>query len=232
MYVLEGDGDDPWAATFSIKSQLNTFDQFAIDGTYFQHDSGLYHIYSCWEDKYSSWPANLCITEMSDPYTVKSTLAERQIISRPTNPWEKTPYNRTVNDRLSSNEGPQQLTNSETGQQFVIYSAARSDNRDYCLGQLELVGDDPMDIDSWEKNNDGCVFYQNPAEEAYGVGHASFVKSPDGSEDWIVYHGMKDPTNGWSARTIRTQKFGWNSDGTPAFPRPGYGPYQIPSGQS
>lgn len=88
-----------------------------------------------------------------------------------------------------------------------------------------------MNPSDWKKHNDGCVFYQNPEEEAYGVGHASFVQSPDGTEDWIVYHGMRDPSNGWAARTIRTQKFTWNEDGTPKFPRPGYGPYQVPSGQ-
>lgn len=249
MYTLEGTGEDPWAANFTYKSQLSTFDQFAIDGTYFQHKTGLYHVYSCWFSQYMSWPANLCITKsvycliyqayffnqpliVENPYIVSSTLSERKIISSPTNAWEKTPYNRTINDRLSSNEGPQQLTNPSTGQQFIIYSAARSDNRNYCLGQLELVGSDPMDLASWKKNNDGCIFYQNPQEEAFGVGHASFVRSPDGSEDWIVYHGMRDPTNGWSARTIRTQKFGWNGDGSPKFPQPGYGPYTTPSGQS
>ena len=29
---------------------------------------------------YSSWPANLCITKMSDPWTVASNHTERQII--------------------------------------------------------------------------------------------------------------------------------------------------------
>jgi len=232
MYVLEGSSSDPWNSTYTLKSQLNTYDQFAIDGTYFQHDSGLYHIYSCWYRQYDAWPANLCITKMSDPWTVASNFSERQIISTPDQPWEKTPFGRPFNQRLSSNEGPQQLTNPTTGQQFVIYSAARSDNRNYCLGQLELIGDDPMNPSDWRKNNQGCVFYQNPKVEAFGVGHASFTKSPDGSEDWIVYHGMRDPTNGWSARTIRTQKFTWNADGSPKFPRPGYGPYQVPSGQN
>lgn len=171
---------------------------------------------------------------MSNPWTISSPLSERAIISKPTNPWEKTPYNRTVNDRLSSNEGPQQLTNPRTNQTFIIYSAARSDNRDYCLGLLELKssGADPLQPDSWYKNNAGCVFEQNPAEQAYGVGHASFTTSPDGSENWIVYHGMRDPTNGWAARTIRTQKFTWDSQtGWPVFPKPGYGPYPVPSGQ-
>ncbi|KAF1809010.1 alpha-N-arab-like proteininofuranosidase [Eremomyces bilateralis CBS 781.70] len=231
MYVLEGSVSHPWEAEYTFKSQLDTYDQFAIDGTYFQHKSGLYHIYSCWINQYDAWPANLCITKMSNPWTVSSTLEERQILSAPTKPWEKTPYNRTVNVRMSSNEAPQQLVNEKTGQQFIIYSAARSDNRNYCLGQLELVGDDPMDLSSWKKLEEGPVFYQNPEEEAFGVGHASFTKSPDETEDWIVYHGMRDPTFGWSARTIRAQRFSWNYDGSPRFPRPGYGPYEAPSGQ-
>ncbi|KAK7709508.1 hypothetical protein SLS57_008712 [Botryosphaeria dothidea] len=232
MYVLEGLGDDPWEASYTFKAELNTFDQFAIDGTYFQHDTGLYHIYSCWIRQYDSWPANLCITKLENPWTVASNISERQVISMPTNPWEKTPYGRPFNERLSSNEGPQQLTNPTTNQTFLIYSAARSDNRNYCLGQLELVGDDPMNPQDWRKNNEGCVFYQDARNQAYGVGHASFTKSPDGSEDWVVYHGMRNPITGWAARTVRAQKFEWNDDGSPAFPRPGYGPYPVPAGQS
>jgi GH43 family beta-xylosidase len=153
-------------------------------------------------------------------------------VSVPENAWEQTPYGRRENYRLASNEGPQQLTNPKTGQEFIIYSAARSDNRNYCLGQLELIGPDPMNAQDWKKNNEGCVFYQNPQEEAYGVGHASFTTSPDGSEDWIVYHGMRNYMSGWGARTVRAQKFTWNEDGSPKFPRPGYGPYDVPSGQN
>lgn len=149
MYVLESSGADPWVSNYTLKPQVDTFDQFAIDGTYFQHSTGLYHVYSCWDTAYSSWPSNLCITKMSDPWTVVSNVTQRQTISVPSNPWEKTPYGRAENYRLSSNEGPEQLTNPQTGQQFIIYSAARSDNRNYCLGQLELVGDDPMNAQDW-----------------------------------------------------------------------------------
>jgi GH43 family beta-xylosidase len=85
---------------------------------------------------------------------------------------------------------------------------------------------------SWLKHTEGCVFYQNPEEEAYGVGHASFVPSPDGSQWWIVYHGMRNYETGWSARSIRTQEFTWAESGEPVFPRPGYGPYEVPSGQA
>ena len=168
---------------------------------------------------------------MDNPWTVSSNFTERQILSVPDQAWEKTPYGRPFNVRLSSNEGPEQLINPQTGQNFLIYSAARSDNRNYCLGQLELVGDDPMNVQDWRKNTEGCVFYQNPSAQAYGVGHASFTTSPDGKQSWIVYHGMRDPSNGWAARTIRTQEFRWNANGSPKFPKPGYGPYAVPAGQ-
>ena len=252
MFVLESSDSDLWTFNYTLKSQLDTYGQFAIDGTYFQHSTGLYHIYSCWYRAYDGWPSNLCITKskclsspykhgefeyrrtifslekarkkegemekkygfygadgniVSNPYTVASNFSQRQILSVPSNSWEKTPYGRASNVRLSSNEGPEQLTNPVTGQTFIIYSAARSDNRNYCLGQLELVGSDPMNVQDWRKNNEGCVFYQNALEGA-------------------------NPTSGWAARTIRTQQFEWKQDGTPGFPRPGYGPYEKPNSSS
>lgn len=152
---------------------------------------------------------------VDNPWTVSSNFTERQILSVPSLPWENTPYGRPFNPRLATNEGPEQLINPKTGQSFVIYSAARSDNRNYCLGQLELTGDDPMNVQDWQKHTQGCVFYQKPREKAYGVGYASFTPSSDGSENWIVYHGMKDPSNGWGARDGRSPEIclepGWNA---------------------
>src|SRR4029079_10188558 len=49
-----------------------------------------------------------------------------------------------------------------------------------------------------------------------------FFKSPDGTEDWIVYHGVNNP-NGDCGRTLRTtriQKFTWNADNTPNLGAP------------
>jgi len=191
MFVLEGDGPDPWTSTFTMKSMLNTFDQFAIDGTYFKYNNNLYHIYSCWEDTYSGWPANLCITQMENPWTVSSNLSDRRMISVPNEPWEQVPYGRPV--RLATNEGPEQLVNPKTGQNFVVYSAARVNTPFYCLGMLELVGNDPLQYQSWRKHRDGCVFHQNTEAGVYGTGHASFTASPDGSEDYVVYHALTAP---------------------------------------
>jgi GH43 family beta-xylosidase len=188
MFVLESSGSDPWTSTYTMKGMLNTFDQFAIDGTYFQFNSSLYHIYSCWEHQYDGWPANLCITQMSSPWNVTSSLLDRRMISIPDEPWEQVPYGRPI--RLATNEGPEQLVNPKTGQNFVIYSAARVNTPFYCLGMLELVGNDPMQYQSWKKHREGCVFHQNTQAGIYATGHASYTTSPDGSEDYIVYHAQ------------------------------------------
>lgn len=230
MFVLESDGSDPWASKYTMKGMLNTFDQFAIDGTYFKHKDQLYHIYSCWENTYSAWPANLCITHLNNPWNVSSSLTQRRMISVPDQAWEQVPYGRA--GRLSTNEGPQQLTNPKTGQNFIIYSAARVNTPFYCLGMLELMGDDPMNYQDWRKHREGCVFHQNPDAGIFGTGHASYTTSPDGSENYVVYHAQTtdDPTPDLY-RTVRTQKFTWNEDGTPNFPKALNGPFPVPSGQ-
>ncbi|KAH8203780.1 hypothetical protein TruAng_002073 [Truncatella angustata] len=230
MFVLEGDEPDPWAADFRLKSQLNSYDQFAIDGTYFVYEDKLYHIYSCWENTYSSWPANLCLRSMSNPWTVSSNFSDRRMISVPDRPWEQIPNGRPI--RLATNEGPQQLTNPKTGQSFVIYSAARVNTPFYCLGMLELVGNDPMEYQSWKKRTQGCVSHQNTKTGVSGTGHANFTTSPDGSEDYLVYHAQTAPNPAADLyRTTRIQKFTWNDDGTPNSPLAENGPSDVPAGQ-
>lgn len=65
-----------------------------------------------------------------------------------------------------------------------------------------------------------------------GVGHCSFAKSPDGTEDWVLYHSKKSETPGWD-RDIRLQPFSWDETGNPDFgsPVPAGSPIPIPSGE-
>jgi GH43 family beta-xylosidase len=58
----------------------------------------------------------------------------------------------------------------------------------------------------------------------YGVGHASFTTSPDGTEWWVVYHSKVSTAPGWD-RDIRMQKISWGGDGAPLFGEP------TPTGQ-
>ena len=57
--------------------------------------------------------------------------------------------------------------------------------------------------------------FQSTAK-TFGVGHNAFVKSPDGTQDWLVYHSKLDRRDGWQ-RAVFVQPFKWTKDGLPDF---------------
>ncbi len=74
-----------------------------------------------------------------------------------------------------------------------------------------------MDSASWKKHPTP-VFQQSKTNGVYAPGHNSFFKSPDGKEDWILYHANAAPGQGCGRnRSPRAQKFTWNANGTPNF---------------
>nr|WP_240731501.1 family 43 glycosylhydrolase [Hymenobacter radiodurans] len=64
------------------------------------------------------------------------------------------------------------------------------------------------------------MFKKSEANSVYGPGHNSFTKSPDGKQDWIVYHAKDAATGKCEQRSSRMQPFTWNTDGTPNFGAP------------
>jgi GH43 family beta-xylosidase len=93
---------------------------------------------------------------------------------------------------------------------------------------------DLMNPASWTKSP-LPVFWQSPEAHAYGTGHNGFFKSPDGTQDWMIYHANPESNGGCGAqRSPRAQPFHWNADGTPNFgrPAPTGRPIAAPSGES
>jgi GH43 family beta-xylosidase len=204
MYVLRGDAEDP-QKPFKLKGRIAArTDRWAIDGTILETEGRRYFVWSGWEGD-QNVSQNLYVAPLSDPWTISG---ERVCISKPELPWE-------MNGRPLINEGPEVLVNKE-GKVFLIYSASGSWTDDYCLGELALNGRDPMKPSSWSKS-------PKPAfartADVFGPGHGSFVRSPDGKEDWIVYHAARIKGGGWD-RDVRAQKFGWLADGSPDFGAP------------
>ncbi|MGI4803231.1 MAG: family 43 glycosylhydrolase, partial [Janthinobacterium lividum] len=120
------------------------------------------------------------------------------------------------------------------GKIFIIYSASGCWTDFYALGMLTASAkSNLMKAASWKKSPEP-VFKQSPENSVYAPGHNSFFKSPDGTEDWILYHANSQPNQGCGReRSPRAQKFTWNQDGTPNFGLPikdGV-PLAIPSDQ-
>jgi GH43 family beta-xylosidase len=217
MYVLEHESTNP-QGDYVLKGKIAApTDRWAIDGTVLEMpDKKLYFIWSGW-DGTNDVAQNLYIAPMSNPWTISG---ERVCISRPEFDWEQREHPRI-------NEGPETLWHN--GELFIVYSASGSWAENYCLGQLKWNGGDVLNPHSWAKKPEP-VF--SGTENVFSPGHCSFVKSPDGKEDWIVYHAQVSQGSGWN-RNVRIQPFTWNADGSPNFgnPVPPNRPLPVPSGE-
>jgi GH43 family beta-xylosidase len=228
MIVLESVGEDP-TSEFRFKSQLYTGDQittgaenrWAIDGTILELGSQRYMLWSGWEDQQDEqW---LYIARMSNPWTISSNRV--RICGNDDYLWER------VDETLATrglNEAPQVLRRND--RVFIVYSASASWQTTYKLGMLELASRaDPMKASSWSKFSDP-VFEANG--ETWGVGHCGFTHSPDGTEDWIVFHAKLERRANWK-RAVYVQPFQWNQSGVPVFGTPVSAGTEIavPSGQ-
>ncbi|SJL83960.1 family 43 glycosylhydrolase [Vibrio palustris] len=213
LSVLESAGDDPMGPyEYKGSPMPNTWN---IDGSYITIHDQLYLMYSQWfGDEQRNY-----IVKMRNPWTIDGQPA---LLSRPSYTWERIGRN--------VNEGPEPLIHN--GQVYIVYSASYCETDDYKLGLLKLTGNDPMNPRAWTK-------YEQPvltqANGIYGPGHNGFFTSPDGSENWIAYHGNEYPGQGCgNTRSLHAKAFGWNADGTPNFgsPEPTGKALNVPSGEN
>lgn len=222
-------------------------DYWAIDATYFAWEGHQYISWSGWPyADNNNWEQRIYITELqpNDPTKVISTDPSARIqISCPIyTEWESA--------GSWMNEGPAFVV-SPNGRPYCFYSTNSSQGNWYCMAYCELQGNTKQEmlanllnpeVDMYG-NSKGWIKADKPFMEAdiydkevIGPGHNSFVKSPDGKEDWIVYHSTKEyhdtvSTAGWD-RLTRLQKLSWKDD----KPHLEYYPYfseeiPLPSGE-
>ena len=143
---------------------------------------------------------------------------ERIKLSGPELSWETVGALNNADDppQVNVNEGPEVLTHNN--KLYLIYSASGCWTDFYALCMLTAVGSsDLMDPVSWKKSPEP-VFKQSKENNVYAPGHNSFFKSPDGTENYILYHANNKPGLGCGRhRSPRAQQFSWNKDGSPNF---------------
>jgi GH43 family beta-xylosidase len=199
LRVLESAGDDPLGPYRYAGTPMPT--TWNIDGSYLQLNGQLYLLYSQWIGPDQS----ILIVQMSNPWTVTGS---HVVISQPSFSWE------TVGARV--NEAAEVIQRG--GQTHVIFSASSCNTPEYKLGRLTLTGSNPMSASSWTKQSTP-VF--QAANGVFGPGHNGFFTSPDGSQDWLVYHGNASSSQGCgNTRSTRAQPFTWNANNTPDFGSP------------
>lgn len=201
--VLENGEEDPTIGDWTWKGILSTAVP-GLDGTVMVLRDRLYFLYAGY-GHFPDYGSAIYIARMTNPWTLES---DNVLLTAPTLDWEKQ-------GGMAINEGPVILRRN--GFVFLVYSASTTWSEDYSLGMLTMgENSDPMEAASWEKSS-SPVFSKSIVNEVYATGHNSFTVSPDGEEDWIVFHALPFPGAELGLRNTRVQKFGWRPDGRPDF---------------
>ena len=210
MYVVRSDDiTGPYGDPVQIKTDPND-EYYAIDGTVYQHSNG---------KNYFLWAGHpghrIYISEMENPWTLKG---KRALIPASGFGCEEV------------REGPFIIRRGN--RIFLTYSACDTGKPDYQVGTLwTTVDQDPMNPQSWTQV-DQPILSRDDEDDVYGPGHHSFFKSPDGSEDWIAYHGKATSEYTYRERSTRAQRVSWTADGMlgPIDPLPLDTNIPLPSG--
>ncbi len=229
IYVLENKAADPTTGNWTFKGEItDSSDKWAIDASVFEYKNQWYMIWSGWEGD-TNGQQNIYIARMKNPWTIEG---QRVMISYPEYAWEKHgDLPGQIPPHVNVNEGPEILKHGED--LFLVYSASGCWTDFYALGMLKLINPaNLLSAASWKKYPKP-VFKESKESGVFAPGHNSFFKSPDGSQDWILYHANSFSGAGCGGhRSPRMQPFTWNTDGTPDFgvPVKTGKPLALPSG--
>ena len=207
LFVLKSKTADPFDGwTFS---RILTSGASAIDPTVYTAADG--KLYLCCSRATATDGSVLEITRMSSATWCSG---ESAVIAKNELAWELI---EPATQSASVMEAPFFLEHN--GRLFIIYSVNHCFSDAYSLGVLEHTGGDLCDPGSWQKHPEPLL---TAGHGIYGPGHASFFDSPDGTEVFVSYHGMKQHKEdlSWAPRYPYVQRVEFDETGFPVLGQP------------
>ncbi len=196
MFVMRSKSESikgPYAEPVQLRTDPKD-DYYAIDGSVFESAGKLYFLWA-------GHPGHvLFISGMKDPLTLIGKRVQIPASGFGCSEVREGPYVIKHKDRM-----------------FLTYSACDTQKPDYKVGYLWAdTKSDPMKVSSWTQHPEPLLVRAD-ANGVFGPGHHGFFKSPDGTEDWIAYHGKTTAEYTYRGRSSRAQRFEWDAAG---FPKP------------
>ena len=139
------------------------------------------------------------------------------LISTPEQAWE------LKSGSVLWNEGP--VVFKENGTYYLLYSANYYVSEHYSVGYA--TSDSPLRL--FDKPSDARILSGN-GETVTGPGHCNILRSPDGSELFVVYHVHTVPPNTDHGRSLAIDRLVIRNDGTLAVDGPSQTRRPLPSG--
>ncbi len=212
MYVLEAEKP---LGPYRFVGPLDLGEHMSIDGTVLELPDGrLIFVYM---RRYEGKNA-LFMAPMASPTQISG---EPVLLTQPELPWEG-----------DITEGPFPIVRG--GQVQLLYAANAAHLPEYCLGLLRCT--DPrrvLDPGAWVKDPQPVLVGMG---DIIGPGHGCIVPSPDGREDYLLFHSKFDRVDtlpgGWN-RVVNLLRLHWDEEGRPIFdPLPARGePRPLPAGE-
>lgn len=210
QFVLQSSGDDPmgpysYAGSFAgagPHSSSYALSPFVANGQLYAFSTS---------NGEGTANNSIYIATMSSPTALSSSWT---LISQPASSgWE------CANSRCIDEGGS---VNIHNGTIYALFSAGGFESPDYCVGMLTASATANLtSASSWTKSS-GCVFSRSDTTGVWGPGSMTWFKSPDGTEDWVAYHGKTKNAvdSSGTDRQITAERVTWDGSGQPVFGSP------------
>jgi len=215
------------AGPFSDCDTLLVPDQpFSIDAHPFRDHDGQWYLYYCVDFLELEDEHRIGTGIVVDRMLAMDRLAgQPRTVARPHADWQLFKKGRAMYDAVydwHTVEGASVLVHG--GRYYCFYSGGAWEQQNY--GVSWVVAEHPLGPFTRPEGSEHALLMRTRPGNVIGPGHNSFTTSPDGSQDWIVYHAW-DPA--MTGRRMCIDRLTWDG-GRPSTAGPSFTRQPAPAG--